>query len=78
MHPEGLPDIGEVQIVIELGGDPDVSDFKAAMLGAIHGGVIGLAVELVKMSEAAHTGLLSLTLHLICDRGQYWVIRSLC
>jgi hypothetical protein len=41
--------MGEVHIVIERGGDPDVSDFEAAMLGAIQGGVIGFAVERVKI-----------------------------
>jgi hypothetical protein len=49
LHLEGLPDMGEVQIVIERGGDPDVSDFEAAMPGAIQGGVIGFAVERVKI-----------------------------
>lgn len=41
--------MGEVQVVIELGGDPEVSDFDAAMLGAVQGGVIGFPVELVKI-----------------------------
>jgi hypothetical protein len=49
LHLEGLPDMGEVHIVIERGGDPDISDFEAAMLGAIQGGVIGFAVERVKI-----------------------------
>jgi hypothetical protein len=49
LHPEGLLDMGEVQVVIERGGDSDVSDFEAAMLGAVQGGVIGFAVELVKI-----------------------------
>ena len=48
-YPEGLADMGEVQVVIELGGNPDVSDFEAAMLGSIHRGVIGLSREGVKI-----------------------------
>ena len=44
--------MGEVQIVIERGGDPDISDFDAAMLGAVQGGVIGFAVELVKIIDS--------------------------
>ncbi len=44
-HPEDLSEIGKVQVVIEIGGDPDVSDFDATVLGAVEGRVIGLAVE---------------------------------
>ncbi len=50
-HPEDLSEVGKVEIVIESGGDPDISDFDAAMLGAIEGRVIGLAVERVKIER---------------------------
>ena len=50
-HHEGLPDMGKVQIVIEGSGDPDISGFDAAMLGAVERAVIGVALEVVKIES---------------------------
>ena len=50
-HHEGLPEMGEVQIVVEGRGDPDISGFDAAMLGAVEGAVIGFALEVVKIES---------------------------
>ena len=35
--PKGLPYMWEVQIVVEGGGDPDISGFDTAMVGTVQG-----------------------------------------
>jgi hypothetical protein len=39
----------EIQVLIEFGGNPDVSGFDAAMLGGLHRGEIGFSMEGVKI-----------------------------
>ncbi len=39
----------EIQVLIEFGGDPDVSGFDAAMLVGLHNGVIGVSKKGVKI-----------------------------
>ena len=48
-HHEGLPDMWKVQVVIQGVGHPDIADFDAPMLGAVHGAVVGLARQVVKI-----------------------------
>ncbi len=48
-HHTGLPDMREVQVGVELGGDPDLADFEPAMV-AIGGGEIRRVLTVGKIA----------------------------